>query len=128
MEYVAIHTGPWDDEPDSWWVKLLRRMLPAANPDFEERYYPRTRTWWIELDDDRIPQREIGFDEQGSAIVLGPVGQNYGFAVDSSSPWPESYGRCDEASRSFQEVWDSLWPQFAHLEKPKPTSRSTTTA
>ncbi len=119
MEYVEINIGPWDDKPDSWWVKLLRRVLPAANPDFEGTHYPRTRIWWIELDDDRIPQREIGFDEEGEAIVLGPVGRNYGFAVDESAPWASTDGESEAAARRFQETWDNLWPRFAHLEEQK---------
>jgi hypothetical protein len=117
MEYVEINTGPWDDEPDSWWVRLFRRVLPAANPDFEETLYPNTRIWWIELDCNRIPQREIGFNEEGDAIILGPVGRNYGYVVDSPLSWPESYEQCEEASRSFQKVWDFLWPRFAHPEE-----------
>ena len=117
MEYTEIHTGPWGDEPDPWWAKILKRILPAANPDFEDQLYPLTRTWWIELDDNRIAQREIGFDETGNAIVLGPVGQNYGFAVDSPGSWPATYEHCDEAARKFDEVWSKLWPTFAHLEE-----------
>ena len=116
MEYVEINTGPWDDEPESWWTRLLRRILPAANPDFEENLYPNTRIWWIELDGDRIPQREIGFNEEGDAIVLGPVGRNYGFVIDSAVSWPASYEQCEEASRRFERTWDLLWPRFAHLE------------
>jgi len=117
MEYVQINTGSWDDKPDSCWVKLLRRILPAANPDFEYTLYPQARIWWIELDDDRIPQREIGFNEEGEAIVLGPVGRNYGFAVDESAPWASTDGQSEEASQRFQETWDVLWPRFAHLEE-----------
>ena len=117
MEYVEIHTGPWGDEPDPWWAKILKRILPATNPDFEDQLYPLTRTWWIELDDNRIAQREIGFDETGDAIVLGPVGRNHGFAVDTPGRWSATYEHCDEAARKFDKVWSKLWPTFAHLEE-----------
>lgn len=116
MEYTKIHTEPWEEEPDSWWIRILRRVIPAANPDLEEQFYPLTRTWWIELDDDRIAQREIGFNESGDAVVLGPVGNNHGFAVDDDQPWSEKYEHCEETASQFQKVWDSLWPRFSHLE------------
>ena len=117
MEYVEINTGPWDEKPDSWWLKLLTRILPQGSPDFVEDLYPHTRIWWVELDDERFAQREIGFNEEGEAIVLGPVGWTRGFTLDSPGSWPESYSHCEEASRRFQETWDVLWPRFAHLEK-----------
>ena len=116
MQYVEIETGAWNDAPLPWWVSLLKRVIPAANPDFENDYYPRTRTWWIELDDRGVPQREIGFDENAVPIVLGPVGQNYGFAVDNSSPWPEPRPVSAEAAAKFQTTWDLLWPKYQHLE------------
>jgi len=117
MEYVEINTGPWDDNPDSWWARLLTRILPQGSPDFVESLYPHTRRWWVELDDERVAQREIGFNEQGEAIVLGPVGWNHGFAVDYPRPWSKSYAHCEEAARRFEETWDGLWPRFAHLEE-----------
>lgn len=124
MHYVKIDTGPWDSDADSWWIRLLKRILPAANPDLEDQLYPKTTFWWIELDDRRVPQREIGFDESSNPIVLGPVGRNYGFAVDQSAPLQEPLQLCSEAEERFQATWDHLWPQFEHLEKGANSDRS----
>ena len=68
---MEISIGPWDDEPDPWWAKVLMRILPAANPDFEDQLDPLIRTWWIELDDDRIAQREKGSMRQARPSSFG---------------------------------------------------------
>ncbi len=116
-KYIEIHTGRWPDKPLPWWCRVLQKIIPAANPDLEKQYYPRTRWWWVELDDRRVPQREIGFDADKNPIVLGPVGRNFGFTVDSSEPWPDSDEESPEAAKSFQKTWEALWPRFKHLEE-----------
>lgn len=115
MKYVEIDPGPWDNEPDGLFVRLLKRVIPEANPDLETQLYPQTRKWWIELDEKRIAQREIGFNEEGIPIVIGPIGRNYGLAVDSSAPWPENYTESDEAAKLFEQYWEQLYPRFTEL-------------
>lgn len=65
----------------------------------------------------RVPKREIGFGENKEPIVLGPVGHNFGFTVDTKDPWPESDPESAEAATRFQQVRDDLWPKFKHLEQ-----------
>ena len=116
MRYIEINTGPWSGKPLPWWCRLLQKIIPPANPDLEQQFYPLTRRWWVELDDKGVPQREIGFDADGKPIVLGPVGHNFGFTVDTTEPWPESDEDSAEATKEFQKTWETLWPQFKHLE------------
>jgi hypothetical protein len=116
MRYLEIKTGPWSVEPLPWWCRILKKIIPAANPDLET-YYPRTRTWWLEVSDGGKPQREIGFDVEMNPIVLGPVGSNFGFLVDSSDDWTKSTEDSVQAARDFQKTWEVLWPKFMHLEK-----------
>ena len=86
MRYLEIDVGPWSDKPPPWWCRILQKIIPAANPELET-YYQKTRKWWLEVDDEGKPQREIGFDAEENPIVLGPIGRNYGFLVDSSVDW-----------------------------------------
>lgn len=116
MRYLEIDTGPWTDEPLPWWCRILQKIIPAANPDLES-YYPKTRKWWLEVDDEGKPQREIGFDAENNPIVLGPIGNNYGFLVDGSDNWKDSKEDSSEAKNDFERVWQSLLQQFAYLEK-----------
>ena len=107
MKYIEIKTGPWKDRPLPWWCRLLKRIIPAANPDFEQSY-PEARIWWVELDDKQVPSREIGFDAEGKPIVLAPFGRNYGFMVDTSTPWTDAGEECPEAKQRFQSTWEEL--------------------
>jgi hypothetical protein len=62
---------------------VLKRVLPAANPDFEDTH-DDVRKWWVEIDGAGVPQRELGFDTRGEAIRAGPFGRNMGFWTDSN--------------------------------------------
>ena len=71
----------------------------------------------METDDNGAPQREIGFDADMNPIVVGPVGRNFGFLVDSSDDWSDSEEDSEEAAREFQSKWEQIWPEFKHLDK-----------
>jgi hypothetical protein len=118
MRYIQIEVGISPDKPHPWWGKLLRKVLPAANPDMEQ-FYALTRKWWLEIDDVGKPQREIGFDSENTPIVLGPVGNNPGFLIDSSDDWKDSVGDSAEAKNEFENTWQVLWKKFSHLEAEK---------
>ncbi len=115
MRYLLIDTGPWPDLTLPWWCKALQRVLPAANPDLEA-LYPKTRVWWLEVTHAGAPCREIGFDAGGEPVVLGPIGRNFGFLVDSSDDWSDSQDDSAEAAEQFEVQWSALLPQFSHLE------------
>jgi hypothetical protein len=116
MRYLQINTGPWTTKPLPWWCKLLKLIIPAANPDLE-KYYFQTRAWWLEVEDNGKPKREIGFDENRIPIVIGPLGRNFGFLTDSSDDWRDPKEDSAEVARDFQKIWESIWPKFKHLDK-----------
>lgn len=116
MRYLEIRIGPWGDTPLPWWCRILQKIIPAANPDIE-RYYKHTRVWWLETDDAGVPQREIGFDADMNPIVVGPVGNNLGFLVDSSDDWSDSDEDSEQAAQGFEKAWETIWPKFEHLDK-----------
>ncbi len=113
MSIIATTLGtdePEHREPAGLLERFVRKIVPAANPDFESRYYA-VRLWWIELDDVGVPQREIGLDSSGRPIVIGPFQENFGFWTDSSmtfssSEWElVSPSEFDARWRSFQQSW-----------------------
>ena len=116
MRYLEISTGPWSEEPLPWWCRILQKVIPATNPDLE-KFYPQARKWWLEIDDDGKPLREIGFIAENEPIVLGPIGRNYGFLVDSSDNWKDSEEDSAEAKREFEKMWQALSQQFSNLEQ-----------
>jgi hypothetical protein len=75
---TTLGTGPLVSWPaprasDIAWLLVgafLRRVLPAANPDFEAAY-DTVNKWWVEIDTAGAPQRELGFDALGKPLSPG---------------------------------------------------------
>jgi len=86
--------------------KILRALMPAATLDFEP-LYSKVRLWWVEVDPEGIPQRELGFDDAGVAIVAGPIGKNLGF-------WTDSHMTFDPAENTVVqfETFNLTWADF----------------
>ena len=111
MEVVETKLGTeWSDKPNSLVFTIiegvLRKLIPLANPDFD-RTYKRVRKWWIELDETGIPQRELGFDQDGGVIVAGPICDNLGFWTDSTMTFSPT-----EHKRIPEEAFESAWSLF----------------
>jgi hypothetical protein len=87
-------------------ARVLKMLLPAANPELDGAY-KWVCLWWIEIDDQGTPQREIGFDSAGSPVVAGPFGPNMGYWTDS--PMTFEHGEYEAVSPdSFERVWSSV--------------------
>jgi hypothetical protein len=58
----------------------------------------------MEFDDDGMPGREIGLDENGSVVLAGPSKMDYGFWMDTNMRYPEFTG-IPVASECFEKIW-----------------------
>ncbi len=114
MRYLRVEVQPPSHERHGWLYRGMAALLGASNPDIGP-LHQEAWTWWLEVSDTGTPLREIGFNIEGEAIVLGPIGRNYGLLVDSPVDWQHSDGDSDEASQRFEERWNELWPKFKHL-------------
>ena len=87
--------------------RAVRKLIPLANPDFESSY-ERVRRWWVEVDERGTPQRELGFDRDGTVALAGPLGDNFGSWTDSTMTFnPAEHNVVPE------EVFESARSQFA---------------
>jgi hypothetical protein len=86
------------------WV--FYKIFPMANPDFDHLYRD-VRLWWLEIDAEQLPTRELGFDAQGELIVAAPIGPNYGFWTDSGEPI-ESGDYQEIEATDFEKVWEEF--------------------
>ena len=98
--------------------KVVRAIIPAANPDLEP-LYGDVRLWWIEIDQDGTPQRELGFDASGAAIVAGPIGKNMGFWTDSPMRFLSSENEL-VSSQAFVQAWSSCEKQWGTVHALEP--------
>jgi hypothetical protein len=105
---TKLGTGPRDRPSPLFRVveRCLRAIIPAANPDFED-FYGSVCKWWIEIDAGGVPQRELGFDEQGIVIAAAPMGSNFGFFTDSNAVFVVEDHSAVEAS-----LFDAAWLSF----------------
>ena len=98
---------------------ILRAIIPAANPDFE-RSYESVRKWWIEIGSGGVPQRELGFDDQGEVIVAAPVGKNFGIFTDSNATFVVE-DHLFVAPSLFEAAWSSFENRWAKRHPALPT-------
>ncbi len=68
------------------------KIEPQINPDFHDKY-DSVVYWWLELNKNEIPIREIGFNDLGEPIVIGPYGMNKGL-----------FTRCKQKIKGFYPI------------------------
>jgi len=81
MNYVCYELDE-DPELSMNWSEHIGNFIDKINaqninPDFYKKY-DKVVYWWLELTDEKIPLRELGFDCNGEIIVAGPLGNNMG--------------------------------------------------
>ncbi len=81
MKYIIL-TETINTQSEGLIFRLLQKLLPAANPDFEKLYQSVVK-WYLEIDETGKPIREIGIDAKESTIVIGPWRRNRGLWTDS---------------------------------------------
>ena len=108
MHYYSTTLATDIFKPD-WRVRifyLLFFFVPRANPDFEP-LFPRIRRWYVEVDEAGESVRELGLDEQGTAITAGPWKRNFGFWTDSPGPFPADMAE-PLSQAQFEQAWASI--------------------
>jgi len=101
--------GPW--RPAAGWRRLaergLRAVLAEDNPDLDPAYEQVTH-WWLEVNDEGLVTREIGFDSSGRALAAAPLGNNPGIFTDSDHA-PAGLGEPVSATE-LERVWSEISP------------------
>jgi hypothetical protein len=124
--YISFPNPPWEatapNKPapgrELLW-RILRRLIPPANPDFN-CLYPRVSIWHLEVDAETgKPLREVGIDQEGQILVVGPWRDNHGFIVDS----PVTFDAADHpqiSAAQFEEEWArfTAWAEAAESSPP----------
>ncbi|MBR5698599.1 MAG: hypothetical protein IKX44_08300 [Prevotella sp.] len=89
-------------------IGVLNKLIPKANPDFEQKYN-NVSTWYIEYDDDKqFTSKEIGLNEKGKVIVKAPYKKNLGLWVDSCLQYEDylSFDVIPIKKEEFMVLWD----------------------
>jgi len=99
-------------------VGILTKVLPKANPDFDDKV-DEVKYWLVECDNETgIPQREIGLDKEGRVILKIPYKNNYGYWTDSTlllSDFKEQFDVSEISKDSFEQNWE-LFDKMSNFE------------
>jgi len=96
-------------------VKFLRRVLPMANPDYDN-LFDKVVTWLVEYDENRdYPNREIGIDKYGKVIIASPFGDNLGYWTDTSMTLNDfrTHFAIEYTNKNF---FENLWSNFHYTQ------------
>jgi hypothetical protein len=107
--YIVIPARKIDGQ--SGWITdlvagIVRRVLPAANPDFEH-IYERVVAFHVELDSGGSPEREVGLDSSGRVVFIAPWRENLGVILDSYSEPFDSSKFEQIPAEQFEQEWKS---------------------
>ena len=96
----------------TWWIQLLRRILPAANPDFED-LFEEVITWYVEYDIvSKYTNREVGLGEDGTTLTIAPYRNNMGLWTDEDLNLDDYKQRLQATpitAAQFEEKWQSYY-------------------
>ncbi len=91
-------------------IKLINKIIPIGNPDYEE-IIDKATYWLLEFEDETIPIREIGIDNEGKAILKMPYKNNYGYWTDNELEYKDFlYYFCNNKidKAYFEKKWNEL--------------------
>ncbi|MBS1571360.1 MAG: hypothetical protein JST62_03045 [Bacteroidetes bacterium] len=91
-------------------MKTLTYLGLTANPDFENNI-DNVRVWLVEFDEDNVPTREIGIDENNNVILKMPYKKNYGYWTDNELLYNDFINRFSAVKidrLEFEKNWSLL--------------------
>lgn len=90
-------------------IGILTKIIPKANPDFEDKI-DEVHYWLVECDNESgIPQREIGLDKEGRVILKMPFKANHGYWTDNNlllNDFEELFVVSKISKDSFEKSWE----------------------
>ena len=104
--YTELATDWNEKEMNSFSSRIICALLffiPKGNPD-NEKLYPFVSKWFIEIDENGIPCREIGIDSKGAPLFAAPDTKNYGFWTDSNQTF-----KISDLQPANKEEFNSMW-------------------
>jgi hypothetical protein len=91
-------------------MKIFYFFRLTANPDYDSKikdvFY-----WLVEYDEENIPTREIGLDENDNVILKMPYKKNYGFWTDNELLYDDFISRFSAIkvdNSYFNDRWNEL--------------------
>jgi len=90
---------------------VLSKIIPIANPDFENKF-DLVKYWLVEFENENeIPIREIGINEENKVILKMPYLKNYGYWTDNHlliNDFKNHFNVTEITKEIFEQNWKSF--------------------
>ena len=97
-------------------VRMFFSFVPRTNPGYESKFH-LVSEWLIEFDDEGLPNREIGINQNGEPVIAGPSEENYGFWLDTNMRIADFCG--DPLTRDeFEMAWKEAVEKIFYPRPP----------
>ncbi|MDY6024916.1 hypothetical protein [Bergeyella zoohelcum] len=113
MKYLKFKS-PWENSGNKRKKSFIENIVfylgLSSNPDYE-CYIDEVESWMVEFDEENIPIREIGIDDEGKAILKMPYKKNYGYWTDNSLEYEDftsSFMAVKIRQEEFEEKWEEI--------------------
>ncbi|WP_052911367.1 hypothetical protein [Riemerella anatipestifer] len=111
MKYLKFKS-PWDynDKKKSFVEKIILYLGLSANPDYDNKIY-NVEFWLVEFDEEDIPIREIGLDNNSKDILKMPYKKNYGYWTDNNLVYQDfisDFASVKIEKKEFEEKWKAI--------------------
>ena len=113
MKYLKFNLPKLDVKPhliQRFVMNTLYFLKITANPDFDKKIND-VSYWLVEFDEENIPNREIGLDENDNVILKMPYKRNYGFWTDNQLLYDDFISRfsaVEISERIFEAKWNGV--------------------
>lgn len=93
-------------------VKILSTFIPLANPNFDKGI-EKVACWLVEYNiTEDFPNREIGLDKNGKALLIMPWKENYGYWTDNDNIKLDDFFTKLKATRIEKKDFEDHWIKF----------------
>jgi hypothetical protein len=117
MTYIRTRLATGWPEKEPFAVKVMYAMLffiPRSNPDYDKKMH-LLHEWLVEFDESGLPDREIGLDANGKAVLAGPDARNYGFWLDTNMRLQDFKDREEIDGDKFNACWNEFFSGRPYL-------------
>lgn len=114
MNYLKFKS-PWEkrkDKKHNFIEKIIFALKLSSNPDYDGKKIDDVTYWLLEFDEDNVPIREIGLDNNNEIILKMPYKKNYGFWTDNELLYDDFINRFSAVSIDsimFEAKWNNLY-------------------
>lgn len=93
--------------------KVLTFWIPKANSEYYNKHLDNIDYWYIEVNAEGVPIREIGFEAVNRALLFAPTTKNRGFWTDSNVTLNKS-----EYENISQDIFDDIFEamEISHID------------